>query len=97
VPSCQQGAIDSAREQERIAFAAATPRAYAVAPPAAEPYVAPMEPSASAAPAAESYGQAASVTVSTVTNGPVPDTVENRQRYGGPMSNGGRRTQPAGN
>lgn len=32
-----------------------------------------------------------------VTNGPVPDTAENRARYGGPMSNGGRRTRPAGN
>lgn len=32
-----------------------------------------------------------------VTNGPVPDTRENRARYGGPMSNGGRRTTPAGN
>lgn len=32
-----------------------------------------------------------------VTNGPVPDTRENRARYGGPISNGGRRTTPAGN
>lgn len=32
-----------------------------------------------------------------VTNGPVPDTRENRARFGGPMSNGGRRTRPAGN
>lgn len=32
-----------------------------------------------------------------VTNGPVPDTRENRRKYGGPMSNGGRRTTPAGN
>ncbi len=32
-----------------------------------------------------------------VTNGPIPDTAENRARYGGPISNGGRRTAPAGN
>lgn len=32
-----------------------------------------------------------------VTNGPVPDTRENRARYGQPISNGGRRTTPAGN
>ena len=32
-----------------------------------------------------------------VTNGPVPDTPENRERFGGPNSNGGRRTAPAGN
>lgn len=32
-----------------------------------------------------------------ITNGPVPDTRENRARYGGPDSRGGRRTAPAGN
>ena len=32
-----------------------------------------------------------------VTNGPVPDTRENRAKYGGPTSNGGRRTAPRGN
>jgi hypothetical protein len=32
-----------------------------------------------------------------VTNGPVPDTPENRAKYGSPMSNAGKRTQPAGN
>jgi len=32
-----------------------------------------------------------------VTNGPVPDTAENRARYGAPLSNGGRRTKPVGN
>ena len=97
--SCEQDAINSVREQQRIAFAQATPRSYAVAPPS-QPYVAPVGETADAAavaPAAESHGQAASVTVQTVTNGPVPDTVENRQRYGAPLSNGGRRTQPAGN
>ena len=32
-----------------------------------------------------------------VANAPVPDTVENRRAYGGPQSNGGRRTAPRGN
>ena len=32
-----------------------------------------------------------------VTNGPVPDTAANRAKYGAPMSDGGRRTTPAGN
>lgn len=32
-----------------------------------------------------------------VTNGPVPDTAENRARYGQPMSRAGKRTAPAGN
>lgn len=32
-----------------------------------------------------------------VANAPIPDTVENRRLYGGPISNGGRQTVPAGN
>lgn len=32
-----------------------------------------------------------------VTNGPVPDTPENRARFGGPDSNGGQNTRPVGN
>lgn len=32
-----------------------------------------------------------------VTNGPVPDTKENRAKYGQPMSNAGRHTKAAGN
>jgi hypothetical protein len=34
---------------------------------------------------------------SVVSNGPVPDTAENRAKYGAPLSNGGRQTTPAGN
>jgi hypothetical protein len=37
------------------------------------------------------------VTVEVVTNGPVPDTPANRARYGGPMSNAGKKTAPRGN
>ena len=33
----------------------------------------------------------------TVTNGPVPDTAENRAKYGQPMSRAGKRTAPKGN
>ncbi|MBU1378701.1 MAG: hypothetical protein KKE02_05530 [Alphaproteobacteria bacterium] len=50
-----------------------------------------------AAPAATSYAQAASVTTTTVTNGPVADTPENRAKYGSPMSRAGKRTTPKGN
>ena len=32
-----------------------------------------------------------------ITNGPVPDTPANRAKFGGPMSNAGRKTHPAGN
>ena len=56
---------------------------------------------APAAPAA-SYSSDASatmpiVTTRVVTNGPVPDTAENRARYGQPLSRAGKRTAPAGN
>jgi hypothetical protein len=37
------------------------------------------------------------VTNVTTTNGPVPDTPENRKKYGKPMSNAGKRTAPRGN
>lgn len=37
------------------------------------------------------------VNTSLVTNGPVPDTPENRDRFGGPNSNAGRQTAPRGN
>jgi hypothetical protein len=32
-----------------------------------------------------------------VTNGPVPDTPENRAKYGQPMSNAGKKTAARGN
>lgn len=96
VPSCEQDAVNSVHQQERVAIAQAKPRAYAVNPPIAAP--------AAAAPTAESYGQTASVTTPTAsatpqmtTNGPVPDTPENRRAFGGPMSRAGRHSAPAGN
>lgn len=94
--ACITRAVDTARGQMDTAIAQArASQVYAQAAPAPV-YV---------APSAESYSQSASAvapasptyTMSTVTNGPVPDTAENRARFGGPMSNGGRRTAPAGN
>jgi hypothetical protein len=35
--------------------------------------------------------------VQVISNGPVPDTAENRAKYGGPRSRAGKRTAPAGN
>lgn len=51
------------------------------------------------APAATSAGVNASMggNVQLITNGPVPDTPENRAKYGDPMSRAGKRTAPAGN
>jgi hypothetical protein len=37
------------------------------------------------------------VTRELVTNGPVPDTPQNRARYGQPLSHAGRMTAPRGN
>jgi len=56
---------------------------------------APMAPAATAPEA--STNAAAVVSVSTVTNGPVADTPENRAKYGQPLSRAGKRTLPKGN
>jgi hypothetical protein len=50
---------------------------------------------AAGAPAERSPSASAGTDV--VSNGPVPDTRENRAKYGQPMSNAGRMTKPAGN
>lgn len=47
--------------------------------------------------AATTYAQGASVTTMTVTNGPIPDTAENRAKYGQPLSRTGRMTAARGN
>lgn len=41
--------------------------------------------------------RARGIPVETVTNGPVPDTPENRRAFGQPLSNAGRHTAPRGN
>jgi len=56
------------------------------------------DPSATAqGPAASSQSPAGDPAVQHVTNGPVPDTPASRAANGGPMSNGGQATKPAGN
>lgn len=88
-PSCEQDALNSASEQQRLAIANARPRNLATTTPAPAPV----------APAAESQGAPASATVTnrTVTSPPVPDTPENREAFGGPNSAAGQRTTPKGN
>ncbi|MDB5494656.1 MAG: UrcA family protein [Phenylobacterium sp.] len=91
--SCEDVAVAGAMDQVRLAVADAMTRtgpAYAVVAP-------PPPPAAYVAPAATSYGQAASYTTETITNGPVPDTPANRARFGGPMSHAGKHTAAAGN
>jgi hypothetical protein len=78
----------------------------AAAPPATEP-APPAEGSAataSATPSTDVTAAAAtttasnvSVTTMTVTNGPVPDTAENRAKYGAPLSRAGKMTAARGN
>jgi hypothetical protein len=54
------------------------------------------EPAAPAAPAA-AVDTSVTFTNMTVTNGPVPDTAENRSKYGQPLSRAGKRTSARGN
>ncbi len=67
------------------------------APP--PPAAAPMSPGALAAThqGADASAVTPETTVRVVTNGPVPDTKENRAKYGQPDSNAGKRSKPAGN
>jgi len=69
-----------------------------VAPPPPPPM--PMDDGAVGATTSTQYSSAAvspEVRTTLVTNGPVPDTPENRARFGGPNSQGGRATAPVGN
>ena len=99
--ACQDEARRDALKQmdAAVAYAMVHPPAYAVVVPVApappdEPYVA---TTGDTAPDAAAAGAEASYTTRTVTNGPVADTAANRARLGGPMSNAGKRTTPAGN
>jgi len=62
--------------------------ASAVTPPPAD---------TSATAASSTASNAASFANLTTTNGPVPDTAENRKKYGKPMSNAGKRSAAKGN
>lgn len=81
------------------ADAAAAPLAEEPAPPAADTAaIASAAPATDAtAPAATTAGANASFTTMTVTNGPVPDTPENRAKYGAPLSRAGKMTAARGN
>jgi UrcA family protein len=99
VPSCRDAAVRDSREQIRMAIAEAPARKAAMIA-RAEAEARARDRQAMAAEAASAPASAvvpaATYTVRTVTNGPVPDTPENRARYGGPMSASGARTAPAG-
>jgi hypothetical protein len=99
VAACLAGGVAAAQ------VTAAPPPPSSMQPGMTEQH-APSAPAENAAPAtpATAAGANASVTVDAsgvrhilVASPPVPDTAENRAKYGGPLSNGGRRTEPAGN
>ena len=54
-------------------------------------------PATSVSETAINASTGASVTTTMTTNGPVPDTAENRAKYGQPMSRAGKRTAARGN
>lgn len=78
----------------------ASPSADMSASPASARMVDPSAPAVilgdSPTPSAEAWRLKAG-DPAVVSNAPVPDTAENRARYGAPISNGGRNTRPAGN
>lgn len=96
-------------DQSASAPAADQPAAPAVNDPsAAMPPAAPAtqynynaNPGAATAPASSStLGDPTTMKagdIAVVSNGPVPDTAENRAKYGKPMSNAGKKSKPAGN
>lgn len=97
VTSCREQAERDAIGQMRIAVANAAPRGPGWARPAELADLDAAPPLPPAAPAATEYAEPVSATTRLVTNGPVPDTPENRARYGDPMSRAGKLTAPAGN
>ena len=56
-----------------------------------------VESTLDAAPDATGAAMPASATTTVVANAPIPDTAENRAKYGAPMSNAGKRTAARGN
>lgn len=104
--SCRDNAVRGAMDQIRVAVADAYAQpVYAATGAGADTaYVAPAGPTVgsedtvtSRATSADTAAAPASYTTSTVTNGPVPDTPENRARYGQPMSRAGKMTTARGN
>lgn len=91
---------DDKQYQEKVVVplgATADPSVTAqAATPAAEPAPAAASTDVTTTAATDTTSNA-SFTTTTVTNGPVPDTAENRAKYGQPMSRAGKRTAARGN
>lgn len=90
---------DDKQYQEKVVVPVGSASA-AAAPPAQSAAVNPPVPStgdATVAADASTTAPAATYTTTMVTNGPVPDTAENRAKYGQPLSRAGKRTAARGN
>ncbi len=99
--SCKEIAVQDALGQVRTAVAAARGAAYAKAN-LADGWNTAASADASSTPAAATETASAptpeaTLTIETITNGPIPDTKANRARFGQPLSLAGKRTAPAGN
>jgi UrcA family protein len=88
--SCKDVAMRDAMGQVRQAFADASS-----SPAYVDAFGTPTSATAPDVPYAQAEGFEASAY--TVDNGPIPDTPENRARYGGPASRAGQRTPARGN
>ncbi|MBN9318116.1 MAG: hypothetical protein J0I28_00265 [Caulobacterales bacterium] len=83
--------------EDRSAAPMAPMAAEAAPAPMAAPSAAAMGADVSTTVSSSATPVAGTVTVTTLTNGPVPDTAENRAKYGSPMSRVGKMTRAAGN
>lgn len=92
---------DDKQYQEKVVVPlGSTSTAADAAPPADTAAVNPPAPStadATVAADASASAPAATYTSTMVTNGPVPDTPENRAKYGAPLSRAGKMTAARGN
>jgi hypothetical protein len=101
-PAADQGAMPPAADQSGAMPPAADQSGAAPTNPApAAQYNYNANPGAATQPASSStLGDAATMKAgdpSVVSNGPVPDTKENRAKYGKPMSNAGKKSAASGN
>lgn len=94
---------DDKQYQEKVVvpLGATPPASTDVAPPADTSSVTTSDASAATAATASADASVttppATMTTTMVTNGPVPDTAENRAKYGQPLSRAGKRTAARGN
>jgi hypothetical protein len=91
----QPGADNSSSPNALPSGAEAAPSAAPAPDAAAQPGADTVAPAAGAPVERTPAGSAESTDI--VSNGPIPDTRANREKYGRPLSNAGRMTKPSGN